>query len=315
MKNKLGNYTFNKLEIRILKEVTRGKHTFSEIKEALKIKPSLLSYNIKKLSQKGLIKKIKKGSKRNVYFDSTKHASLFRELLSIYDHVKWENILLGLAIEVLFEVLKNSKTSFRNFSKVTFWRHVRNMKAHGLLEPNYNGYGINPRFSLLENFLIEYQRFLMNNLVRSVSDRAVILWRKDFECLIRIPKDLNFLQKNFFRTATSRFNDFDIPILSEFDICFYSKNKKIMRVEDLILHTLLIDRDNVRYSLYSLLMMKKKWKRINKEYLLREAQKFDLSLQINAMFEFLRTKGVRKGLTLPSWEEFIIKAKQYKVED
>jgi len=315
MNKRLRSYTFNKLEIQISRQLAKGNHSLSDIRKNLLIGPSLLSYNLKKLLQKGIIQIIGRGPNKRIYFDSSKHASLFRELLLIYDHIKWENILPNRAIEILFQASNNSEMSYRNFSKVTFWRHVRNLKAYGILESDNNRYSINPRFSTLKEFLIEYQRFLINTLVRSVSESAVILWQKDFECLIRTPKNLVVLKKKFLRTATSRLHDFSIPILSDFDIYFYSKNKDTIQIEDIILHTLLIDRDNVRYVLYSLLLLKKKWKRIDEEYLLREAQKLDLGLQINAMFQFLRTHGRRKGLTLPSWKEFIAKAKEYEVLD
>jgi len=315
MNKRLRNYTFNKLEIQILRQLAKGKHSLSDVRKSLLIGPSLLSYNLKKLLQKGIIKIIGRGPNKRIYFDNSKHASLFRELLLIHDHIKWENILPSLAIEVLFQASNNSEMSYRNFSKVTFWRHARNLKAHGILKSDNNRYSINPRFSTLKEFLIEYQRFLINTLVRSVSESAVILWQKDFECLIRTPRNLVIPKKNFFRTATSRLHDFGIPILSDSDIYFYSKNKNTIQIEDVILHTLLIDRDNVRYVLYSLLLLKKKWKKIDEEYLLREAQKLDLSLLINAMFQFLRTHGKRKGLTLPTWEEFITKAKEYEVLD
>lgn len=315
MNKRLTNYTFNKLEIRILRQLAKGKHSLSDVRKSLLIGPSLLSYNLKKLLQKGIVKIIGRGPKKRIYFDSSKHASIFRELLLIHDHIKWENILSSLAIEVLFQASNNSEMSYRNFSKVTFWRHARNLKAHGILESDNNHYSINPRFSILKEFLIEYQRFLTNTLVRSVSESAVILWQKDFQCLIRTPKNLDVPKKNFFRTATSSLHDFGIAILSDFDIYFYSKNRETIRVEDVILHTLLIDRDNIRYVIYSLLLLKKEQKRINEEYLLKEAQKLDLSLQINVMLQFLRTRGKRRGLTLPTWEEFRTKAKEYRVLD
>lgn len=309
------NHTFNKSEIQILRQLAKGKHSLSDVRKTLLIRPSLLTYNLKKLLQKGIIKTIERGPRKRIYFDNSKHATLFRELLLIHDHIKWENILSSLAIEVLFLASNNSEMSYRNFSKTTFWRHARNLKAHGILKSDNSHYSINPRFLTLKEFLIEYQRFLINTLVRSVSESAVILWQKDFECLIRTPKNLAVPKKNFFRTATSRLHDFGIPILSDSDIYFYSKNKDTIQTEDVILHTLLIDRDNVRYVLLSSLLLKKKWRRIDEEYLLREAQKLDLSLLINAMFEFLRTHGKRKGLTLPTWEEFMNKAKEYEVSD
>jgi len=316
MKKKLRKYTFNRLEIKILKEVARGNHSLYLLKKFLVIKPNLLSYNLKKLLQKGLIKVEKKEKRlgKYVYFDNSKHALLFRELLLRYDHIKWENILSGLAIDVLFQTIDKSELTFKNFSKATFWRYMRDLMSHGIITRSEDDfYEINPRFSILKDFLIEYQRFLLDAIVRSVSASAVILWQKDLECLIRVPKDVNISQKSFLRTAVSRFNDFGLPLITDFDIYFYSSNMETIRVEDVILHTLLIERDNPRYTLYGLLLLKKQWRRINKEYLLKEAQTFDLSLQLNAMFQFLKTQGVRRGLALPTWEEYLAKAKEYKV--
>jgi DNA-binding MarR family transcriptional regulator len=316
MKKKLRKYTFNRLEIKILKEVARGNHSLYLLKKFLVIKPNLLSYNLKKLLQKGLIKVEKKEKRlgKYVYFDNSKHALLFRELLLRYDHIKWENILSGLAIDVLFQTIDKSELTFKNFSKATFWRYMRDLMSHGMITRSEDDfYEINPRFSILKDFLIEYQRFLLDAIVRSVSASAVILWQKDLECLIRVPKDVNISQKSFLRTAVSRFNDFGLPLITDFDIYFYSSNMETIRVEDVILHTLLIERDNPRYTLYGLLLLKKQWRRINKKYLLKEAQTVDLGLQLNAMFQFLKTQGVRRGLALPTWEEYLAKAKEYKV--
>lgn len=322
MKRKLENYAFSNIEIRILKEVADENHSLSLLRKRLSIKPSYLSKNIKKLSQKGVIifKKKKRTLKKfkfrkYVYFESSKHASLLRELLVAYNHIKWENILSGLGIEVLFQVLDRSEITFGSFSKVTFWRYSKEFMALGLVNFDERGYSINPRFSVLANFLTEYQGFLLNTLVKSISEKAVILWQKDFECLIRVPRKSVVFQTRFLKTATSRLDDFGIPIFSDFDIFFYSKEKKRIRAEDVILHTLLIERDNVRYVTYSLLLLKKKLREIDKEYLLKESQRLDLGLQVNAMLLFLKTKGVRRGRTLPTWGEFMAKAREYEVAD
>jgi hypothetical protein len=103
--------------------------------------------------------------------------------------------------------------------------------------------------------------------------------------------------------------------LTNSEVYFYSKKRTRIRVEDAVLHTLLIDRNNVRYVTYSLLLLKKELAQIDKGYLLKEATSLELSLQVNAMLEFLGTKGARKGLTLPTWSEFVSKARDYGVAD
>lgn len=323
MRRKLENYSFSKAEIKILREIANESHLLSSLREKLHIKPNLLSHDLRKLSQKGLIVFKKKGrltfkkkgvGRKYVYFADSKHASLLRDLLIRDSHIQWEDVLSGLGIEVLFQVLNYGEVRFTDFSKVTFWRYSRALMARGIVKLADNRYVITPRFSHLAAFLTEFQHFLLNKLVKSISERADILWEKDFECLIRMPKNTAIFEENLLKTATSRLSDFGIQILSDFDIYFYSKRKKIIRIEDIILHILLLEKNNIRYVTYSLLVLKKNMKRVDRKYLLKEAQRLDLSLQINAMLQFLKTKGKRGGLTLPTWPEFTSKAREYMVK-
>jgi len=322
MKSKLENYTFSKQEIKILKEIVSENHILSSLRKSLSIKPSLLSHYIKRLQNKNIVKLQKRSFpsiqksekfKKYVYFSDSKHALSLRELLLTYNHIEWEDILSGLGIEVLFQILAGYKITFESFSSVTFWRYSKNFMARGLVEYESDVFRITSRFSILVDFLKEYQQFIIGNVVKSLSESAVTLWQKDLECLIRIPKNLEVTQRGFQKTATSRLPDFGIQLLSDFDVYFYSRRKKIVRIEDIILHTLLVERDNIRYVTYSLLLLKKELRKIDKGYLLKEAAWLDLGLQINAMFQFLETKGTRKGLTLPTWTGFMAKAKDYGV--
>ena len=108
MKTSAGDYAFNKAELQILKEIARGNHGLSSIQKKLSVKPSLLTYTLKKLESKGLIKLANKGVKKQAYLSETKHAILLRNLLMIYDYVDWENLLKNKAIEILFQVLTDS---------------------------------------------------------------------------------------------------------------------------------------------------------------------------------------------------------------
>lgn len=315
MKTVQEEYAFNKSEIRILKELTKGERPLSKIERSLLIKPPLLSYNLKKLLRKGIIKETAKGFRKYIQFNDSKHASLLRDLLIIYDHVNWQNLLTGKAMEILFRAVTDSGKEFNEIPKATLWRHLRNLKAHGILQQTKNGYSINPRFQTLTDFLNEYQRFIINMLARTISEKAVILWQKDFECLIRAPKNSVAVatQENFLRTATSLLTDMGIPIFSEHDIYFYSKKKKSITTEDIILHTLLIEPNNVRYVTYSLLLLKKYKEKIDTNYLMKKAQEYNLDSQIKGMLQFLETHTPQKGSILPTWTEFEAKARDYKV--
>lgn len=322
MRSKLEDYTFSEQEIRILREIASDNHLLSSLRKSLSIKSNLLSHYLQRLSGKNLIKYRKHSlsleekaekSGKYLYFSDSKHASSLKELLLKYDYIDWESILSGLGIEVFFQILAGQNVGSESFSRVTFWRYSKDFMSRGMVETDGDFYRISPRFSMLADFLREYQRFIMSRIVGSLPQPPLTLWQKDFECLIRLPKNLEISNTQFQKTATSRFQDFGIQLTFNSDIYFYSRRKKTLCVEDVILHTLLIESDNVRYTTYALLLLKKESKRISKEHLLEEATWFDLGLKVNAMFEFLRTKGVRSGLTLPTWAEFANKAKEYGV--
>lgn len=310
MKTASREYSFSKAELQILKEIARGNYELASIQSTLSIKPSLLSYDIKKLRNKGLIKTTQKINKKQLRYSDAKHAALFRDLLSIYNHVDWENVLSGKAIEILFQTLGNSGKSIVHIPKNTRWRHMKTLRARGII--GQNG-AINPQFRILAEFLKEYQTFFANKLARTVSDNSFILWQQDMEFLVRTPKNAKLPSENFYKTATSVLPQYGLPLFSEFDIYFYSTNKKTVKPEDALLHTLLVEPNNVRYTTYALLLLKKTEKQIDKTYLLNEAERLGLKNQIISLLQFLETHLRPEGQSLPTWNEFAMKAEDYGV--
>lgn len=309
MKTPTGEYSFSKVELQILKEIARGNYELSSIQTRLSIKPSLLTYTLKKLQNKGIVKFTHIGTKKQAYFSDIKHATLLRDLLSIYDYVDWENVLNGKSIEILFQTLSGFKESL-SVPRNTRWRHMKNFKSRGII--THEG-KINPQFRGLSEFLKEYQSFFAKKIASTLSDNSLILWQEDMEFLVRTPKNTRQAAENFYKTATSKFSEYGLPLFSEFDIYFYSTNKKTIRPEDVILHTLLIEPNNVRYITYALLLLRKVKKEIDVTYLQKEAERLGLKNQIAAMLQFLETHIRPEGQWLPSWDEFVIKAEDYGV--
>jgi len=309
MKTPTGEYSFNRAELKILKEIARGNYELSSIQTRLSIKPSLLTYTLKKLQTKGIVKFTHIGTKKQAYFSDIKHATLLKDLLSIYDHVDWENVLNGKSIEILFQTLSASKESL-NVPRNTRWRHGKNFKSRGIITQEGK---INPQFRGLSEFLKEYQSFFAKKIASTLSDNALILWQQDMEFLLRTQQNTRQAAENFHKTATSKFSEYGLPLFSEFDIYFYSTNKKTIRPEDIILHTLLMEPNNVRYTTYALLLLRKVKKQIDLTYLQKEAERLGLKNQITAMLQFLETHIRPEGQSLPSWDEFVIKAEDYGV--
>ena len=188
---------------------------------------------------------------------------------------------------------------------------MKDFKSREIITQECN---INPQFRGLTEFLEEYQSFFAKKIAKSLSENSVILWQRDMQLLIRTAKSTKPPKGDFHKTATSIFADYDLPLFSEFDVYFYSTTKKTIKPEDAVLHTLLIEPGNVRYSTYALLLLKKTEKQIDRKYLMREAERLGLETQIEGMLEFLLTHKRPEGQPLPTWEDFSEKAHDYGVE-
>ncbi len=306
-------YAFSKSELQILRELSKGKQSLPEIRKSLLLKPALLSYNLKKLQKKVLIQTTEEGNRKYACFSETSHAELLRDLLIRFDHVDWENILTGKTIDILFQALSAKEGNLSGFSNATLWRYLKELRGRGIIGETQKRYQINSRFQVLIDFLKEYQRYFVNKISKTLSVKTVILWQEGMEFLVRAPKAAKPICEDFHKTATSIFAQYDLPLFSEFDIYFYSTSRRSIKPEDAILHTLLVEPGNVRYTTYALLLLKKTQKEIDKTYLLKEAESFGLKNQIVGMLEFLETHRRPEGQSLPTWNEFITKANDYAV--
>jgi len=313
MKTVQEKYAFNKSEIKILRELVRGERSLYDLRKFLSFGPSLLSYNLKKLLDKGLIRENTRGFRKYVQYSDSKHASLLKNLLLVYYHIDWENLLVGKGLYILFQIISGFENSFYGVAKATFWRYLRRFRTHGILQQKVKKYEISPRFSILADFLNEYQLFFIKRIAEGLSSEAVILWHRGFEFLVRVPKTVKVTSKKFHPTATSLFSSLGLPIFSEYNILFYSDRKRSIKIEDAALHTLLIEQKNVRYVIYTLLLLHKHKEKIDMEYLKSEAQKYDLVVQITGMLSFIETHLRQGELPLPTWTEFEAKAREYGV--
>ena len=309
MKTSAGEYAFNKAELQTLREIAKGNYDLSSIQAKLSVKPSLLTYTLKKLQTKGLIKTARKGAKKQVSFSDAKHAVLLGNLLSIYDYVDWENVLKGKAVEILFQALTDSG-KLEDVARNTLWRYMKDFKSRGIITQEGK---VNPQIRGLSEFLEEYQSFFTKKTASSLSNKSIILWQQAMEFLVIVPKSAEAPTRDFHKTATSNFPAYDLPLFTEFDVYFYSTTKEAIKPEDAVLHTLLLEQGNVRYASYALLLLKKTEKQIDKTYLLREAEHYGLEDQVKGMLEFLQTHIRPQEQTLPSWNDFAEKARGYGV--
>ena len=130
---------------------------------------------------------------------------------------------------------------------------------------------------------------------------------------MRAPKTAQGPPKGFLKTATSVLQEYDLPLFSESEVYLYSKDKKEIRPEDAVLHILLIGSDSTRYTTYALLLLKKIDSHLDTGYLLSEAKRLGIRNQVESMQQFLKTHKRQADSMLPTWNEFVEKATDYRV--
>jgi hypothetical protein len=274
--------------------------------------PSGVSAVVKKLQRKSMVTTKRAGMKKFVELNDAKHAVLFKELLQKYYHIPWEDLLAESSLLVLFQIFGRKTRKFEGrISKRTVFRRLSSLTMHGIIKESEDGYMINPRYGPLIEFLEEYQSFIMREKAGSVVEDSVILCQKDFECLVRTKSKVE--RDHFFRTGISCFADYGIKLITNYVYYFYSEKKKRLRKEDVVLHALLAERDSVRNITYCLIFLKKFEQELDKSILLTEAENFDIGELVEQMLGFLRDRKRDADAMLPSWDEFVEKAREYGV--
>lgn len=312
MTSKQSWFMFSKSEIKALREVSVGRATISGLHNRLSMSPSGVSAVVKKLQRKSMVTTKRAGMKKFVEMNDAKHAVLFKELLQMYHHIPWEDLLADSSLLVLFQIFDSKTCKFEGrISKRTVFRHLSSLTMHGVIKESEDGYMINPRYGPLIEFLEEYQSYIVREKVGSVVEDSVILWQKDFESLVRTKSKVE--RDWFFRTGISCFADYGIKLITNYMYYFYSEKKQRLRKEDVVLHALLAERDSVRNITYCLIFLKKFEQELDKSILLTEAENFDIGGLVEQMLGFLRDKKRDADAMLPSWGEFVEKARDYGV--
>jgi len=307
-----------KKELMALKALAKGSYSVSELADKVGGGQPRTSMILRGLVRKGFVEMTREGKTKEVELASSKHAILFRNLVTKHPHIPWEEVLSHSSIPILLALLEgqNDADEIRSetgISSTSVWRWLRRLGSYGIIQKKDKRYEVNPRHDLLIDFLQEYRLHLFTRLAREVSLEAVILWHGDFESLLRVPKDMEVGGKGFHVTAVSRFDEMGIPIILNYDYYFYSEKRESLRREDSILHTLLIEKDSPRYVLYALLALKKFEGSLDKQYLLSEAARYGLERQVAGMLRFLEDRVKTEGIILPSWEGFYERAIDYGV--
>jgi len=310
------NFKLNTTEIKVLRQFTETReNSLGRIMEVAGISYPALARIISSLANKGFLQVSKKGISRQVSLSDTKHAQLFKSVLSEFKHMNLEKVLGGSSLETLSHMneapLKRMELEkLTGLTAKTVKVTLKRFREVGLiLIQDRSKYVLNKRFSLLEEFVKEFRRYYNQRLAEEFSEDSTIIWQMGKEFLIRARSQKE--GEGFFLTGISRFHQYGITLfLPDYNYFFYSPYKSKLSVEDIILHAIRADPNGTRTILSALLLWKKN-EPLDMRYLCEEAKKYQIDDATKALIEYLKSEGKAKPEYFPTWTEYYDKTKEY----
>ncbi|HKW04545.1 MAG TPA: hypothetical protein VJN71_04525 [Nitrososphaerales archaeon] len=246
------------------------------------------------------------------------HARLLAEMIRAEPYIPWEKVLSYSNMAVLLANATGEKDFQRGLSKVTKWRKLRNLAAHGLLPKGGNKSGLNLK---LIQFAEAYADFISAKFGRKVlPQKAIVIWEKGYSYFFRIGRreleeeKVKISGKNFIKTALSSFPQYGIQLITDDLYYYYEPAVKKLDLEDIILHTLLIGRGSQAYTTYALLLFFKKIKSISFQILKEKSKRYGLLESVVNIIQFVDSKGGIRPWPLPKWSELREQANNYGID-
>lgn len=318
MKEKMLPFAFSKGEIATARAISNSrKLSVQEISIITGKSESSVSQRVKGLETKGIVKTKRQGMKKYVEISDRNYAISLFEMFKAKPYVPWEKILSNSNISVLFKDTTDEETFEYGISPVSIWRGERNLSMHGMFIGTGKRYGNRDRN--LIRFISEYSDHVSRKyMLELLPQDAVILWRSGYRCLFKIN---NNIEKERIRlpskvqpTAITVFPDYGIQFLTSDSYYYFDPRIDKLSMEDIILHTLLIDPESQTYATYALLLSFKAREEINFELLLDKSHSFRLEEKVKNVIDYIRSHGRKRERPLPRLNELIEQAKLYGIE-
>jgi len=286
----------------------------SDIASALNISKVQLSRIISGLVDKGFISTKKQGLSKNVSLSETKHAALWRSLSLEFGHMPLHKLLSGGSLEVLSAIgsqqLANRKDIAENslISEATAARVLERLGQLGVVQKE-GAYRISPRFQILAEFTAEFRRYVNRKLALEFALDAVIVWERNVEFILESSRTQEF--DGFLLTGVSAFARFGVSLMVSRSHFFHSPFAKRLRLEEAIIHSLLIPNFTL---LPILLAWRKNETKLDLLYLTGYAEKYDVVASVTEITHYFESEGRQKPDQFPPWYEFLARAKEYGIQ-
>lgn len=308
-----------KLDLQIVRELSlNGPASICALSIALKRSKSRISKSATYLESEGFIRK--EGSRRvmKLHLSNYTYTQALKNLISQYPHIDFSRLLAGSALKILLPLICMEKMSISEISqtakrsRISVVRVFSKLREAGIVAGDgKNMYRINSLFNHLSEFLREFQ--YANNLAIAAdfSPAASMPWHQCDEFLVRTHEEIK--KEGFIPTCYEAMSNYGIPLMLTGDrYYFYAPGGKTFGIEDIALHTLLLEQ-TPRNIMYVLLLLGKNINNVDWRYLKNESGKYQMNGIVSALRQFIENHGAGRPGNFPSWDEYAAKAQEYGI--
>jgi hypothetical protein len=170
-------------------------------------------------------------------------------------------------------------------------------------------YRISPRFRILAEFTAEFRRYINRKVALEFAPDAVIVWERNVEFILESSRTQE--SDGFLLTGVSAFATFGVSLMVSKSHFFHSPFAKRLRLEEVIIHSLLIPN----FSLLPILLAwRKNEAKLDFQYLRSSAEKYDVVASVTEITRYFESQGVQRADQFPPWNEFLARAKEYGIQ-
>jgi DNA-binding transcriptional ArsR family regulator len=307
MKEKMLPFAFSKGEVATARMISEhGALSIRDLSNLLGKLESSISQTVKSLEEKGIVKTKRHGMKKLVDISDHNYAISLREVFRAEPYVPWEEKISNSNIVALFVNITGEESFKLGISSTSSWRANHNLSMHGMYSSAPGKQSL--RNSNLSRFIIEYsdhvsRRYLSEKLPRE----AFILWRSGYRCLFKTRghagRKHEILPNQTFPTALTVLPTYGIQLLTHDLYYYHEPNLTELALEDVILHTLLIDPESQTYSTYALLLALKNKRIIDMNLLLEKSRKYKIVDLARNLVKYIESNGRIREWPLPDPNE------------
>ena len=318
MKEKMLPFSFSRGEISAQRVISNHRNlSVRDLSISMRKSESSVSQIVKRLETKGIVESERKGMKKIVNTSDRNYAITLSEMIKNEPNIPWERILSNSNIAVLMSKIEGEETYEDGLSSISKWRAMNNLSTYGFYYNPYEKRVIGNRY--LISFLKEYSEHVsLKHLIQNIPEEAIIIWRNGFSCLFKIKSNSTNgkikLPDSTIPTAITASPHYGIQYITGDSYYFYEPRLDRLSLEDVILHTLLIDPDSQTYNTYAVLLALKNRNKIDFDLLLAKSRKYDLMEKTTNLIEYLKSNGKMRKWPLPKPDELQKQADLYGVK-